>query len=134
MSQSSPRPRSAAALVALAWLSGCAGPLSGALDEFRDARYPEAVIELRRLEPESRGWSARERARYALYRGLTHLALGDARPADLWLGLAKALAEAHPGALDAAERGRLLSGWQSLGHMPGEESVRLVQRRIASGT
>lgn len=112
----------------VATLAGCGGPMSEAMADFREARYPEAAIELRRLEADSRGWPAERRARYALYRGLTHLALGDARPADFWIGYAKALDERHPGALDTTDHGRLIAAWRSMGHMPGEDSVRLVVR------
>ncbi len=115
-----------ATLLLAATLAGCAGPLDDAMGDFRDARYPEAVQDFRRLEPTSRGWPAQRRARYALYRGLTHLALGDARPADFWLGYAKALSERQPGVLDTAERGRLVAAWRSMGHMPGEDTVRVV--------
>ena len=109
--------------------SGCSGPLSPAMHEFRRARYPEAVREFRRIEPELSGWSTERRARYALYRGLTQLSLGEAPAANYWLGYAKALDERDPSLLSPADQGRLRSAWRSLGHMDGEDSVRLVARR-----
>ncbi len=110
-------------------VGGCSGPLSPAMNEFEQARYPEAVRQFRRIQPEFAGWSPRRRARYALYRGLTHLSLGEARAANYWLGYVKALEERDPALLDAADQGRLSSAWRSMGHMDGEDSVRLVARR-----
>ena len=57
---------------------------------------------------------------YALYRGLSHLALGDLSQAKRWLTLAKRLVESSPRLADAEQRGALLSGWRSMGYMPGE--------------
>jgi len=100
--------------------SGCASSLSGAVGELDAGRLPEADQRFRVLEPDFAGFSHRDRARYALYRGLTHLALGDAREADRWLGAVKRADDRDRAGLDAAERGRLLAAWRSLGHMPGE--------------
>ena len=112
-------------LVSLATMSvtlgACAGRLAAAEDAFEEARYPDALRELRKLR--DRGtWSAEEHARYALYRGLTHLSLGDARPASLWLGRAHAALEHDAGVFDDGERGRLLSAWRAMGRMPGERA------------
>lgn len=107
-------------LVALAALLffGCSSPLTEARTSFDEARYPDAAAEFRALRPE--GLDATELFQYALYRGLTHLALGDARPAQRWLGLAKRLAEASPGLATRDDSGRLLAAWRSMGHMPGD--------------
>jgi len=102
-----------------AGLTGCAGRLGPAEDAFEQARYPDALRELRELG-EVQELPARERARYALYRGLTHLALGDARPASFWLRRARADLERNPSLFDDAERGRLAAAWRAMGHMPGE--------------
>ncbi|HEV8245160.1 MAG TPA: hypothetical protein VGP93_05305 [Polyangiaceae bacterium] len=99
-------------------LPACGGGLP--LDAFREGRYPAAAEELRELEGDARKYPAEEQARYALYRGLTHLALGDARQADHWLVLAKRAADRHPTWFDRAEMGSLISAWRSLGRMPGE--------------
>jgi hypothetical protein len=61
-----------------------------------------------------------EGTRYALYRGLTHLALGDAAQAERWLSLAKRRSDRDLALLSAAERGRLLAAWRTMGRMPGE--------------
>ncbi len=99
----------------------CASPLASPLEAFHDGRLPAAARDFRRLEPRLSDLSERERARYALYRGLTHLGLGDAREADRWLTFAKRLDRDDPHAFDAAERGELYAAWRSLGHMPGED-------------
>jgi len=107
-------------ILALCWMvSGCAGSLP--LDAFHDGRYPAAAAELRELEAEARSYAPAERARYALYRGLTHLALGDATAADRWLTSAKQSVDRHPDWFDASERGALLSAWRSMGRMAGEK-------------
>jgi hypothetical protein len=99
----------------------CAGPLASPLEAFNDGRLPAAASAFRRLEPRFSDLSEKERARYALYRGLTHLGLGDARQADRWLTFAKRLERDHPGTFDPAERGELYAAWRSLGRMPGED-------------
>lgn len=96
------------------------GPLAGAVGSFDEARYAEAARAFRELEPELGGFSRQERARYALYRGLTHLALGDSRPAERWLVYAKAASERDPELLDGIELRRLRAAWYSMGRMPGD--------------
>jgi hypothetical protein len=95
-----------------------------AVTAFEEGRHPDAVAAFRGLEAESREWPTDERARYALYRGLTHLACGDVRAADRWLSDAKYSWERDPGVFDAEERGRMLSAWRSMGRMPGELPTR----------
>jgi hypothetical protein len=104
--------------------------MSQAFEAFEEARYPAAAAEFRRLEPESAGFDAPEFARYALYRGLSHLALGDAVAADRWLSVAKRLSADAPELLDDADRGRLLAAWRSMGRMPSEAGY-AVERRIS---
>ncbi len=106
-------------LVALATLiGGCSSPLTEARASFDEARYPDAVAEYRAL-PRARLGRA-DLFEYALYRGLSHLAVGDAKPAERWLLVAKRLAEESPGLATADEQGRLMSAWRSMGHMPGD--------------
>ncbi len=119
-----PRGRSAGmrfgpALFALL-LSGCSTPLDEARTSFDEARYPDAVAQYRALAPQVPRLPGPELFRYALYRGLSHLALGDADPAERWLTLAKRLSDASPSLATIDERGRLLSAWRSMGHMPGD--------------
>lgn len=106
-------------LVALSVLIfGCSSSLTEARTSFDEARFPDAVAEFRQLDPAE--LSDDELFQYALYRGLTHLALGDAAPAERWLRLAKRLSEASPGVASLEDEGRLMSAWRSMGHMPGD--------------
>lgn len=115
------------ALVLLASAVGaCSSPMSRAKHAFDEGRYPDAAGELRRLEPEVPEWSERAKARYALTRGLTHLACGDARLALHWLTDAKRRWEADPSLFDASERGRLIAAWRSMGLMPAESGAAKV--------
>ena len=99
---------------------GCQSALAGAMASYEDARYPTAAAQFRAAEPEARALGAPELARYALYRGLTHLALGDARAAARWVGYAKQRADRDPLLFNDQDRGALLAAWRSMGHMPGE--------------
>jgi hypothetical protein len=108
-------------LVALAALIfGCSSPLTEARTSFDEARYPEAIAHYRAVRPAADRLSRSELFEYALYRGLSHLALGDAAPAERWLLVAKRLSEASPGLATRDQQGRLMSAWRSMGHMPGE--------------
>jgi hypothetical protein len=107
-------------LVLSVWLFGCSSSLEPARQAFAEARYPDAVAEFRALGAQLPELGRAERFEYALYRGLSHLALGDARPAERWLLIAKRLSEASPGLATPEEQGRLLSAWSSMGHMPGD--------------
>ena len=99
----------------------CRGPLGPPLEAFHDGRLPAALAGFRRLEPELSELSDTDRARYALYRGLAHLGLGDAKSADRWLSFAKRLDLEDPGRFDASERGELDAAWRSLGRSAGDE-------------
>lgn len=101
----------------LVW--GCASPLTEARQSFDEARYPDAVAEYRALGSQVRAMRAPELFEYSLYRGLTHLALGDAKPAERWLLIAKRLSDSSPELATAEQRGRLLSAWRSMGHSEG---------------
>ena len=104
----------------LALLLGCGSALSSAIDEFEGGRLPEAARRFRSLETQQPAFARDDRLRYALYRGLTDLALGDAVSAERWLGEVKRTVDGEPFALNDSERGRLLAAWRSMGHMPGE--------------
>jgi len=99
---------------------GCSSPLTAARTSFDEARYPDAVAEYRALAPDVPGFTHPELFDYALYRGLSHLALGDAAPAEHWLLVAKRLSERSPTLATAEQLGRLLSAWRAMGHMPGD--------------
>jgi hypothetical protein len=97
------------------WAFGCAGSFGAGVRDYDHGRYPEAIEQLRDAERDAVGWRGRDRARYALYRGLTHLALGD-RPATLlWLSEAKRAVDANPTLLSDEDAGRLASAWAHFG-------------------
>ena len=95
------------AAVAIVALAGCAGRLAEGESAFRRGDYPEAKRLLAGLDVSARVGSAERPAEYALYRGLTFAALGDAARADSWLERAKALEEARPGSLSYEDAHRL---------------------------
>jgi hypothetical protein len=94
--------------------AGCTGSFGAGVREYDHGRYPEAMAHLRDAEEGASELRGESRARYALYRGLTHLALGD-RPGTLrWLGEARQAVEARPTLLDDDDLGRLSSAWAHL--------------------
>ena len=107
-------------LILLLFASGCHSALSDARASYSEAQYPTAVAQFRAAESAARKLSPRDFANYALYRGLTHLALGDAAAAAFWVGYAKQRADRDPYVFNDEDRGALLAAWRSMGHMPGE--------------
>jgi hypothetical protein len=106
------RPFARAGLVGLATLlasavASCGGPLGDAESLFKRGQYPAAHQALLGLEVESRSWTDAERAKYALYVGLTLVALGDWGRAGVWLREAKAVEDEHPGSLPYDDARRL---------------------------
>jgi hypothetical protein len=95
-------------------LAGCGGALADAESDFKKGRYAEAKETLVRVEPESKTWDESKRAEYALYRGLTHGALGDRAAASVWLKQAKSIEDARPGTLTQDDRVRLRLGLESV--------------------
>jgi hypothetical protein len=102
------------------WVLGCEGNLGPGIKAFEQAKYPEALRELEHGAEQFPGRDPREAARYALYRGLTHLALGNAPLAEHWLARVRTMTARDSALLDADERGRLHAAWRSMGHMPGD--------------
>ena len=108
-------------LLTLASLAlGCCPRWSRARTALEEARYADALIELRKLESLAQGRSSRWQARYALERGVAHLALGDAEQAQYWLHRAWVWHDTDPSLYDTTELRRLIVAWGSLGHMPGD--------------
>ncbi len=99
------------------WASGCTGSFGAGVRDYDHGRYPEAIEQLRDVERDALGWHGCDRARYALYRGLTHLALGDRPETIRWLGEAKRAVDANPTLLSDEDAGRLGSAWA---HLPGD--------------
>lgn len=100
--------------------TACASPLAEARTSFDEGRYPGAAAQYRALSPRVPQLSERELFEYALYRGLSHLALGDSVPARRWLAIAKRHSERSPGIANSDELGRLMAAWRSMGFMPGD--------------
>jgi hypothetical protein len=91
--------------------AGCASAFGTGVRDYDHGRYPEAIEQLRDAERDAAGWCGRDRARYALYRGLTHLALGDRLATLRWLGEAKRAVDSNPTLLSDEDTGRLVSAW-----------------------
>jgi hypothetical protein len=108
-------------LVVVLASAGCGGSFGAGVRDYDHGRYPEALEELRSVECDAATWSSASRARYALYRGLTLLALG-ARPAAVhWLGEAKRALDEEPMLLSDGDAGRLASAWA---HLPLDDAAK----------
>jgi hypothetical protein len=105
-------------------LAGCRGSLGRGLDALEEGRLPAAAAELRPLEAELPAFDRRTRARYALYRGLVELGLGNATAADRWLSTAWRADASDAHLFDAREHGALMAAWRSTGRLPGEAGAR----------
>lgn len=108
--------RHAMMVASFAWFaSACTGSAYRGVRDYDHAQYPEALEHLISVEPFVAAGSPRDRARYALYRGLAHLALGDQQATVRWLIAAKRAWNADPSVLSDDERNRLAA---ALAHMP----------------
>jgi hypothetical protein len=107
--------RSLLVVAAAFGLASCGGPLADAEGQFDKGQYPAAHQSLLALESASRSWSTADRATYALYRGLTLLALGDRGRATMWLLEAKGAEDRRPGSLSGADTRRLGVAMESNG-------------------
>jgi hypothetical protein len=108
----------------LPWLflgcSACASPLSQAVSEYEAGRTTESLRKLQAWSPRATTAAPPEAARYALFRGLSHLTLGDARAAESYLLPLKHAVRREPALLSAEDRTRLVSALASMGHYPGD--------------
>jgi len=105
-------------VLSLLLLSACGGALSEGKSDFIKGRYAEARDTFLAVEWESRSWSDARRAEYALYRGLTHGALGDVAAAGVWLREAKAIEDSSPGSLTTEDLSRLKVALKQLDATP----------------
>jgi hypothetical protein len=87
--------------------AACGGPLAEGEALFEKGHYAEAKQTLAAMDSPGRRWQVAERARYALYRGLTCGALGDAPRATEWLREARDLRDQHHDALGRQDELRL---------------------------
>ncbi len=109
---------------ALLLASGCGGHyITRAADLYDDGRYVDAAEVFEQTELRLADSSARERARFGLYRGANYLKLGDALHAAQWLGYSRTILNADPSALDDEERALLEGSLKTLAKVkPAERS------------
>jgi len=100
-------------LVGAVILSACGGAFSEGKSEFNAGHYPHAKQIFASIEGESRGYDERDRAEYALYRGMTLAAVGDHAQASVWLREAKAIDDTRPGTLSREDAFRLKTALES---------------------
>jgi hypothetical protein len=100
--------------------AGCGSALSDAVDDYEAGRATHAMSELQALAARGERGDRQECARYALFRGLAHLTLGDAIAAERWLVSVKHQLEFEPGLLSGSEKSRLQSALGALGRLPGD--------------
>jgi hypothetical protein len=120
MRRAMPRQRTLTVFLLALSLVGCAGAFRDGVRQYNHGRYPEAALSFRRLEWDAQEWSPRDRATYALYRGLTHLALGDRTQTLVWLGVAKRAFDADPRVFSDEDGGKLASAWA---HLPEDPNL-----------
>jgi tetratricopeptide (TPR) repeat protein len=102
-------------VIAAAALGACEGYVKRGSALYSDGRYIEAAEVFERTEYRLRESSPKERAEYAVYRGMTLLVLGDFRTAQRWLAYAYEVERHTPGSLRADRRALLDRGWFELG-------------------
>lgn len=90
---------------------------------YTDGRYIEAAEVFERTEGRLSDSSPREKAEYALYRGLTLLELGDLRHSHRWLTYAYDIERAVPGSLRQDKRVLLDRAWYDLGQKMHPEAA-----------
>jgi hypothetical protein len=106
-------------LTLVAWVAlhaaACAPSLGGAVGAYEHGRYPDAIDELCAVERDAQHWNGSDGARYALYRGLAHVALGDLAAGRRWFGRLEQMMAADPEVLSAHDAERLAS---AQAHLP----------------
>ena len=88
-------------------LLGCASTFTSAKDDLRRGDAANARVKLVSVEADVAAWNEKDRAEYALERGVTHLSLGDRDAATLWLKKANDMVRADPQVLNEQNRARL---------------------------
>jgi hypothetical protein len=105
----------ATSVLVLCLAQGCSSYVKRGSTLYTDGRYIEAAEVFERTESRLSDSSPREKAEYALYRGLTLLVLGDLRHSHRWLTYAYDIERAVPGSLRQDKRVLLDRGWYELG-------------------
>lgn len=95
-------------------LSACSSTFGQGVSHYERAEYPQALEALVSIEDESRAWSPKKRAKYALYRGLSHFALGNTELAREWLSEAKDAYDDDHSVFSDQDAGKLASAWAHL--------------------
>jgi hypothetical protein len=98
------------ALVVVVWVGGCAtyqDDLNRGQQFYEQNHYDEALSTWRTLESDVDSLEAADQARYAYLRGMTDYRLGFRTDARHWLGLADAVIQRNPTALNDDWRNRL---------------------------
>lgn len=105
------------ALLAFAFVAaaGCTSYVKRGSALYSEGRYIEAAEVFERTEHRLRRADHRDCAQYALFRGMTLLALGDLRNAERWLTYAYQVNQSRPGSLKLREQAILDRGWYDLG-------------------
>ena len=102
-------------LTSLLWsVSACGAFHDDAHELLARGRPIEALAELRAQEAGARRWERCRFARYALDRGIVHLAVGDVGEGGTWIARAEDGEARSPGCLDHGDRGRLASAVKAL--------------------
>ena len=99
----------------LLWGTGCSTSFGGAVHSYEHAQYPQAMEELRVAETDACRFGRSDAARYALYRGLTHLALGDVAATRRWFARLERAMDVDPALLSADDAARLAA---AQAHLP----------------
>lgn len=108
-----------AAAIASAALLGCAAsPVSRGADFYLQGRYIDADQLFEQAEPGFSQLAEAERARYALYRAATYLALGDYLGAQRWLTYGARLRGTGFSALSGPDQQLLQASLRSIGGLP----------------
>jgi len=94
---------------------GCTPSFSGAVRAYEHGRYAEAMEELRAVEADACRGNNSDATRYALYRGLTHFALGDLAATRAWFAPIERAVAAQPELLSNDETHRLAA---ARAHLP----------------
>ncbi len=112
-------------LVVAALSTACATSVHRGSDLYKQERYVEAAEVFANTEQQLATATPVARAKYAVFRGLTLLELGDYAGAYQWMQRAYEVERRHPGVLSAARRGRLDQGWAAVGarREPGPDPV-----------
>jgi hypothetical protein len=104
-----------ASALGLLLITGCSSYVKRGEALYADGRYIEAAEVFERTEGRVGEASARQRAEYGMYRGLTLLVLGDLANARRWMNYAYVVERALPGSLSTDRRALLDRGWYELG-------------------